>query len=205
MHYTVVYLSYSQSCSNFQKPLISEQYKYQYSTPAPNSYTVSDGVTAKNTLITARAAFKSSSQRQPCHVHTLSNPGPGQYNIKTDLLSGSSRQQSMFQSNTKRELPLPYFEGPGPADYRPLLSPPHHSRDSYHNHKHYLCISAPAIPLPPCRPSPGPGHYETQQPSEAKTKLVSGAVFKSTTSRWGKHLAADKHPGPGEDRNWLSF
>ena len=156
--------------SNFHKPIIPEHYKYHHHTPAPNSYTVSDGVTAKNTLITAQAAFKSGSRRQPCCVHTLTNPGPGQYDIKTDLFttgSNNCRQQPMFQSNTKREFSLSQFEGPGPADYRPILSPPHHSRNNpYHNQKHYLCISAPAIPLPPCRPPPGPGHYETQQPSE---------------------------------------
>ena len=157
------------------------------------------------TLMTSKsqAAFKSGSQRQPCCVHTLTNPGPGQYDIKTDLFTTGSkncRQQPMFQSNTKRELSLSQFEGPGPADYRPILSPPHHSRNNpYHNQKHYLCISAPAIPLPPCRPPPGPGHYETQQPSEIKSKLVSGAVFKSTTSRWGKQPTDDSQPGPGED------
>ena len=30
--------------------------------------------------------------------------------------------------------------------------------------KHYLCLSAPAMPLPPTAPQPGPGQYEVTKP-----------------------------------------
>ena len=75
-----------------------------------------------------------------------------------------------------------------------------HEHTHTHTHtcrqKHYLCISAPAMPLPPLPPSPGPGHYETQSPSSPERRLASGAVFRSTTSRWGG-ASNSQGPGPG--------
>lgn len=182
--------------SNFHKPIVCELNRYHHNTPAPNSYTVSD-VIAKNGLITAHAAFKSRTPRQHSFFHTLSTPGPGQYDVEPDSTSDwNNGHQAVFQSNTKRHL-LSHGEGPGPADYTPLLSQQHHSQPVCRKHRHYLCISAPAIPLPPQHPTPGPGHYETQRSSEVKSRLVSGAVFKSTTSRWGQHSTYKIQPGPG--------
>ena len=82
-----------------------------------------------------------------------------------------------------------YTQGPGPADYSPF-SPSSSAPDNqskplpYYRQKHYLCISAPAMPLPPPLPPPRPGHYEVQTPPDPKKKLASGAVFLSTTNRW---------------------
>ena len=170
--------------------------------PAPNSYHVADDSIAKNTLISAQAAFRSRTQRQPCLLHALSNPGPGQYDVKMESVGESScPQRAVFMSNTKRGIPLdPTPAGPGPADYKPTQTPPRPPLIPFHKQKHYLCISAPAIPLPPRPPPPGPGHYETQQPSEVQNQLVSGAVFKSTTSWWGRQPAIATQPGPGETR-----
>ena len=98
---------------------------------------------------------------------------------------------------------------PGPADY--FLSSSHGSMTSsrsfsYHQRKHYLCISAPAIPLPPPPPSPGPGQYEIQSSSLPEKKLVTGAVFKSNSSRWGRSRSSDGDlPGPGKDTDLVQF
>ncbi len=50
------------------------------------------------------------------------------------------------------------------------------------------------MPLPPLPPPPGPGHYETQGSTDTERKLVTGAVFRSNTSRW---TAPEKLSGPG--------
>ena len=68
----------------------------------------------------------------------------------------------------------------------------------YHKQKHYLCISAPAIPLPPLPPLPGPGHYEVATSGSTEdTQLVGGAVFKSNSSRWKGEDPLVHQPGPG--------
>lgn len=68
----------------------------------------------------------------------------------------------------------------------------------YHKQKHYLCISAPAIPLPPLPPPPGPGHYEVAPSgSTEETQFVGGAVFKSNSSRWKGEDPLLHQPGPG--------
>lgn len=59
------------------------------------------------------------------------------------------------------------IQGPGPADYSPFPADQDQQSNKptelpYYRQKHYLCISAPAMPLPPLPPAPGPGHYETQ-------------------------------------------
>ena len=50
-------------------------------------------------------------------------------------------------------------QGPGPADYAPfapVIEEPNELKQlPYYKQKHYLCISAPAMPLPPLPPSPG--------------------------------------------------
>ena len=66
--------------------------------------------------------------------------------------------------------------------------------------KHYLCLSAPAVPLPPAPPPPGPGHYEIVDSDPPSTsKSVSDSVFRSSTSRWsGVDADTQLLPGPGE-------
>lgn len=112
------------------------------------------------------------------------------------------------------------IQGPGPADY--FLNDPSKKevRPPHYRHKHYLCFSAPALPLPPVPPPPGPGHYEVSNkmaigtggrtltslfcvlrafffPFSEKSEL-SGAVFKSITSRGTAPETSDRlDPGPG--------
>ena len=67
--------------------------------------------------------------------------------------------------------------------------------------KHYLCISAPAMPLPPPLPEPGPGSYELVDYKGPAKHYMSSAAFVSSTSRWtgGEALTAPK-PGPGKNQ-----
>ena len=67
--------------------------------------------------------------------------------------------------------------------------------------KHYLCISAPAMPIPPADPTPGPGHYEVVDYGGPAKHYMSGSVFVSSTSRWsGDILSTEDTPGPGNGR-----
>ena len=62
--------------------------------------------------------------------------------------------------------------------------------------KHYLCISAPAIPLPPQPPTPGPGQYDLVDYMGPGKEYSSSSVFKSTTNRW-TFKKSNNGPGPG--------
>lgn len=154
------------------------------------------GPVTRNNYITGAAAFKS---KTPRHSEYISDtPGPAHYN-PTDHYTCSyhspNKQTANFCSKTKRSL-TPNKHNPGPADYFKNESRKKSSK-LYRHHQHYLCISAPAIPLPPCPPLPGPGHYEISSNIQ-DIQLVSGSVFKSTSSRWN---ATGKSPdvavGPG--------
>jgi len=66
------------------------------------------------------------------------------------------------------------------------------------SNKHYLCISAPAMPLPPLEPMPGPGHYNVVDYEGPPKHYMSSSAFVSTTSRWtGGVLGEEDSPGPG--------
>jgi hypothetical protein len=62
--------------------------------------------------------------------------------------------------------------------------------------KHYLCISAPAMPLPDTPPQPGPGTYETVNYDGQPKHYMSSAAFVSTTSRWTGTGREGELPGP---------
>ncbi len=67
----------------------------------------------------------------------------------------------------------------------------------YLRRRHYLTISAPAIPPPPDAPFPGPGAYELRDFKEAEKKYMSSAAFVSSTSRWAiDTTTSTEHPGP---------
>lgn len=85
-----------------------------------------------------------------------------------------------------------------------LNSLPHRAvfeRKSTHcfSRKHYLCISAPAMPLPEVPPAPGPGAYDVVDYEGPAKHYMSSAAFVSNTSRWTDHAvsAAVDMPGPG--------
>ena len=63
--------------------------------------------------------------------------------------------------------------------------------------RHYLAISAPAIPPAPEAPLPGPGAYELRDFKDAEKKYMSTAAFVSNTSRWTIDTTVAAHqPGP---------
>lgn len=67
-----------------------------------------------------------------------------------------------------------------------------------HRKKHYLCLSAPAMPLPNPPVQPGPGAYDLRDYEGPSKHYMSSAVFVSSSSRW-HDMAGDKTiPGPGE-------
>lgn len=141
------------------------------------------------------APFKSKTKRGWASMMGQHTPGPGQYNpcSPTGAHTYISKTAN-FQSKTKRTQLINNIGNPGPADYfRGIRSS---SSIPYHKQKHYLCISAPAIPLPPLPPTPGPGHYELIQ-NTSEEQLVGGAVFKSTSSRWKGDQQSMINPGPG--------
>ena len=164
--------------------------------PAPNTYNITTSQTGQSRYITGEAAFKSKTKRDSlllsnCHKY----PGPTKYKPSDHLIYRTPcLQQANFLSKTQRHVVTSRDNRPGPADYS--ISQESSEPRQYNRQKHYLCISAPAIPLPPLPPAPGPGHYEVVQ-CEKDKQLVSGAVFKSTSSRW-KGLASHlDQPGPG--------
>lgn len=67
------------------------------------------------------------------------------------------------------------------------------------SNKHYLCISAPAMPLPPLEPMPGPGHYNVVDYEGPPKHYMSSSAFVSTTSRWSGGAPGEEDlPGPGK-------
>ena len=73
------------------------------------------------------------------------------------------------------------------------------SVDVTFSNKHYLCISAPAMPLPPLEPMPGPGHYNVVDYEGPPKHYMSSSAFVSTTSRWSGGAPGEEDlPGPGK-------
>ena len=176
--------------------MISQLHPPHNGGPAPNTYNITTSQTGQSRYITGEAAFKSKTKRDSlllsnCHKY----PGPTKYNPSHHLIYRTPcLQQANFLSKTQRHVVTSRDNRPGPADYS--ISQKSSEPRQYNRQKHYLCISAPAIPLPPLPLPPGPGHYEVVQ-CEKNKQLVSGAVFKSTSSRWKELASHLDQPGPG--------
>ena len=183
---------------NFQSPIVKKSCTIitdnHSGAPAPNTYNIKR---SNDQLSVAVSAFKSQSKRDGLSSTTQYNPGPGQYNPNdTALHRGVCTQRANFLSKTNRgEFLVKKNGGPGPADYTTVPETKKRSIP-YYRQKHYLCISAPAIPLPSIPPPPGPGHYEMLS-NKDNVKLVTGAVFKSTSSRLSQPHN-NQLPGPGK-------
>lgn len=89
------------------------------------------------------------------------------------------------------------FQNPGPGEYHPheAVEP---TDKTVFPRKHYLCISAPAMPLPPPLPEPGPGSYELVDYRGPPKHYMSSAAFVSTSSRWTGDVKVETDPGPGK-------
>lgn len=188
--------------SVFHQPIAVNTTDWKSSNPAPNQYDIYASKLGKTNNVTADAAFKSRSKRELMNIaEQRDKPSPWQYHVNDSLVRDSVQAPvSSFKSKTVRKMqhdPPPY---PGPGTYKP-----HEPIDPVFKtvfpRKHYLCISAPAMPLPNTPPSPGPGSYEVVDYEGPPKHYMSGAAFVSTTSRWsGKLLAPVDFPGPAHYR-----
>jgi len=189
--------------SMFQKPIAERPVTPKSFIPAPNLYDVNQGLKTitKSNNVTAQAAFRSHTKRYIAPNKHFITPAPGAYNLDDSITRSSGPiHQSSFKSTSKRDaftVPLD-IESPGPADYQPFEKITEESHRQLPPRRHYLTISAPAIPPPPEAPFPGPGAYELRDFKEAEKKYMSSAAFVSSTSRWSiDTTTAAEEPGPG--------
>lgn len=170
---------------NFTKPIATILPKEQEG-PAPNEYNLgsSNKVSFKTNNVTANAAFKSLTKREAFEGHNDKNPAPGAYDVNDDITHDSSKIPfSSFKSSSQRNTFGSTGNVPGPADYHPMEPINENINRLLFPRRHYLAISAPAIPMGPDLPLPGPGAYEVRSFKEPEKKYMSSAVFVSSTGR----------------------
>eukprot|EP00794_Sanderia_malayensis_P004679 gene4679-5289_t len=200
------YFNKANCTSNFHLPIATntDEHNKKYVTPAPNHYDIPHNVTgrvAHENHTAACAAFKSRSRRDLLNIKSSKNvPAPGTYNVNESLIKSHARETTApFRSKTNRELLAGRNSFPGPGAYRPFEPVEYPDRKQLPR-KHYLCISAPAMPLPPTPPAPGPGHYNLVDYSGPTPKFVSSSMFVSTTGRLNTAAAVTSdslyEPGP---------
>ncbi|XP_074642799.1 O(6)-methylguanine-induced apoptosis 2-like [Tubulanus polymorphus] len=172
--------------------------------PAPNQYSVLDQLqrVCKSNNVSANAAFKSQSKRELIDTKYSSvMPAPWQYEINDRLLHDSVKiPTSSFKSKSMRKMAETPPPNPGPGTYNPNEPIDAVGRLQFPR-KHYLCISAPAMPLPNPLPGPGPGSYELVNYEGIPKHYMSSSVFVSNTSRWtGDGRKKSGLPGPAHYR-----
>ncbi|XP_052774766.1 O(6)-methylguanine-induced apoptosis 2-like isoform X1 [Mya arenaria] len=193
------------STSNFHRPIaVPLDNDPRQIRPAPNAYDVLKNKHGKVNNVSADAAFKSQSKREVINIkEATNNPAPGQYNVNDMLLHDNVKIPfSCFKSTSKRQMATEPPNFPGPGAYKPN-EPVDPAKKQLFPRKHYLCISAPAMPLPDSPPSPGPGSYELRDYEGPPRHYMSGAAFVSTTSRWqsnGNQIRVQDLPGPAHYR-----
>lgn len=190
----------AEASSNFHKPIAHITEKMEKK-PAPNSYDVLKYKFGKANNVGAEAAFKSQSKREVINVSNVAkNPAPGQYDVNDALLHDSVKIPiSSFKSKSKRQMQADPPPVPGPGAYKPN-EPVDPAKKQLFPRKHYLCISAPAMPLPDTPPMPGPGSYETVNYEGQPKHYMSSSAFVSTTSRWTGSGQHGEQPGPAHYR-----
>ncbi|XP_030075579.1 O(6)-methylguanine-induced apoptosis 2 [Microcaecilia unicolor] len=180
--------------SMFQVPIAVKVNTARNATPAPNQYNASPACSLGSRIVTGRAAFLSKTRRDLPSKHR--GPSPCHYKINYSLLGGSSTgSESCFKSKTVRSESLsPSSIGPGYYDPYGPIEP---VKRIVYPRKHYLCISAPAMPVPKSPAFPGPGQYEIVDYYGPPKNYISSAVFVSNTSRWTGDITGKVLPGPG--------
>jgi len=185
----------------FQMPIAQSSGKVDQ-VPAPNSYEVLRYKPGKTNNVTANAAFKSHTKREVMDLSEARKvPAPGHYEVNDELLHQSAKVPfSSFKSTTKRQMRPDPDAIPGPGAYDPS-APIEQPSKLIFPRKHYLCISAPAMPLPATPPAPGPGAYEVRNFEDVPKHYMSSSAFVSTTGRWasGQTNTGDL-PGPSHYR-----
>ena len=186
--------------SAFHRPIAMKKENVQIG-PAPNSYDVQRTKVGKANNVGADAAFRSQSKRDAFNIgESGSKPAPWQYHVNDELLRASVKVPlSSFKSKTERKMQADPPLVPGPGTYKPGEAVDPVSKTVFPR-KHYLCISAPAMPLPRTPPSPGPGSYEVVNYDGISKHYMSGSNFVSTTSRWSGDIRNIEQPGPAHYR-----
>lgn len=191
------YFNQSGCTSNFHQP-IAVQRDVKQNTPAPNEYKMNMNNIGGKDYDNASAAFISRTKRELITMKAANAvPAPTTYNINDSATRANPRAAvAPFKSTSDRLLRPRSERNPGPGTYHPFehISPIERNNIT---RKHYLCISAPPVQMPPDPPIPGPGTYDLVDYGGPEEKLASSSVFVSSTNRWqGNTSAPSKTPGP---------
>ncbi|XP_073471583.1 O(6)-methylguanine-induced apoptosis 2 isoform X2 [Aquarana catesbeiana] len=192
----------------------------QNENPGPGSYNISNGpdinnvsLSAKGTggfpskasincclpknNVSAQAAFVSRTKREAVQLNPLKVPSPCHYTVNDSLTKESPKVLvSCFKSKTTRDILNVALNNPGPASYDPFGCP-EIGKKTIFPRKHYLCFSAPAVPVPKTTNVPGPGYYELVDYEGPPKQYISSSAFVSNTSRWAGDASGADVPGPG--------
>ncbi|XP_002740087.1 O(6)-methylguanine-induced apoptosis 2-like [Saccoglossus kowalevskii] len=191
----------STSTSSFAVPIATNVKDKLSKQPAPNSYNVSKRAVEKHYGSQVQASFKSTSRRPGLNVVKDHFPSPSQYNVSDELTKDSVKIPfSSFKSTSRRMMTGTPPLNPGPGHYKPFEPSTDPVKRQILPRKHYLCISAPAMPLPPPLPEPGPGSYDTVDYVGPSKHYMSSSVFVSNTSRWTGDVTNADIPGPATYR-----
>lgn len=192
----------SGTTANFHRPIaVPLENDPRHVKPAPNTYNVQNSKYGRANNVAADAAFKSQSKREVINIkEAAKKPAPGQYDVNDRLLHENVKVPfSSFKSTSKRQMAPDPPKFPGPGAYKPGEDVEPANKQLFPR-KHYLCISAPAMPLPETPPPPGPGSYEVVDYEGPPKHYMSGAAFVSTTSRWTSNAKNIDLPGPAHYR-----
>ncbi|KAM3933492.1 O(6)-methylguanine-induced apoptosis 2 [Leptodactylus fuscus] len=186
--------------SMFHQPIAIKVKDTKHLTPAPNQYDVSVNFCHPSNNVSAHAAFVSGTKRDAIQLKNLKAPSPCHYTINDSLTKESPKVLvSCFKSKTSRDILNMISDFPGPTSYDPYEFPEIRKKTPFPK-KHYLCFSAPAVPVPKTPVIPGPGHYDLVDFEGPPKHYISSAVFVSNTSRWAGDATAADVPGPGAYR-----
>eukprot|EP00079_Xenopus_tropicalis_P014713 XP_004911619.1 PREDICTED: O(6)-methylguanine-induced apoptosis 2 isoform X2 [Xenopus tropicalis] len=183
--------------SMFQQPVAVEVEDTKHLTPAPNQYSASSTYCHPNNNVAAHASFVSKTKRDLLKPNAVNGPSPCHYTINDSLVKESTKVLvSCFKSKTSRNSLNVISDNPGPASYD-LYKSFESEKKTIFPRKHYLCFSAPAMPVPKTPPVPGPGHYAIVDYEGLPKQHMSSAAFVSNTSRWAGDVSGNRFPGPG--------
>ncbi|KAG8588198.1 hypothetical protein GDO81_005903 [Engystomops pustulosus] len=186
--------------SMFHHPIAIKVEDTKHKTPAPNQYDASTHLCHPSNSVSAHAAFVSGTKRDTIQLNHFKGPSPCHYTINDSLVKESPKVLvSCFKSKTTREILNVTSNFPGPTSYDPYGLPEVKKKTALPK-KHYLCFSAPAVPVPKTPVVPGPGHYDLVNYEGPPKHYISSAVFVSNTSRWSGDISTTEVPGPGAYR-----
>ncbi|XP_040193111.1 O(6)-methylguanine-induced apoptosis 2 [Rana temporaria] len=183
--------------SVFHQPIAIKVEDTKLQTPAPNQYNASINCCLPNNNVSAQAAFVSRTKRETVQLNPLKVPSPCHYTVNDSLTKESPKVLvSCFKSKTTRDPLNVALNNPGPASYDPFGCP-EIGKKTVFPRKHYLCFSAPAVPVPKTPNVPGPGYYEIVDYEGPPKQYISSSAFVSNTSRWAGNAYGADVPGPG--------